>query len=454
VPRARLAGAGTYQTQLRESIAHLLPSRSLSLIDGRRWADRILVTCAILLAWAAGDTLAGRFAAARDAVVKTYPSRRRPGKTYAGFMAALTRRTQALLPGLVEHLRGRTRELSGARWQVGRWVVFGGDSSKLDCPMTVANERGLGCASRAGSWPQMVLATLVHLGSGLPWDWRLGGACASERDLLRQMIEDLPAWSMIAADAGFVGYEFFRTLLACGHQFVIRAGANVRLIERLGYALREHEGIVYVWPADAQKRRVSPLVLRRVTVVDGRNRRMVLLTSVLDTSALSDAEVLEIYCRRWGVELFYRTLKQTLGRGKLLSDSPAHAEVEGQWAMVGIWVLGLALMREASAAASASASASSAAGVTPPGPSVALALAAVRDAMAGRIKPGRRQLRCVLRGAMKDAYVRSRPKAARHWPRKKNPRPPGEPQARTAEQSEVLLAQQIRARRCAETIAA
>jgi hypothetical protein len=426
-----------YLFQLRQSIVDLLPSRSLPLIDGRRWSDRILVICAVLLSWSAGSTLIERFSAARDAVIKMYPSRKRPGRTYGGFMKMLMRRTQQLVGALTEALRKRMEQVADSCWTMEGWLVFTADSSKLDCPMTPANEKEIGCASKAKSWPQMILATFVHLGCGLPWSWRLGKACSSERDLVTQMLDDLPPRSLVVADAGFIGCEFFKTLLACGHHLLIRVGANVHLIEKLGYAVKEHDGIVYLWPKDMQKLGRTPLVLRRITLVDGRNRRMVLLTSVLETERLSDELAKEIYGRRWGIELFYRTLKQTMGRGKLLSDCPQNAEIEGQWAMLGVLMLGL-IMLQAKAPAAAVAD-----------QSIAQALRAVRDAMGGRIRPGRRKLQVVLRKAMRDRYVRLHSKRARHWPHRKNPRPPGEPQARMAEPEEVQLAQRLSRRRAA-----
>lgn len=393
----------------------------------------MLVIAAILLAWAPETTLADRFASARDALVKMYPSRLRPGRSYAGFLAALRRRSQKLLALLIEHLRRRMEQTAGECWKIGRWTVFAADSSKLDCPMTLGNEKELGCASKAGSWPQMVLATLVHLGTGLPWAWRLGPACSSERQLVQQMLEDLPLHALLVADAGFTGFAFLQTILACGHQFIIRVGSNVRLIEKLGYAVSEHDGIVYLWPKEMQKCQMAPLVLRRVTVVDGRNRRMVLLCSVLEESLLSDGQVAEIYRRRWGIELFYRTLKQTMGRGKLLSDAPWHAQMEGDWTMLGLWMVGL-ILPEAKVAQT-------------PKPSVARALKAVREAMGGRIRPGHRTLNTVLRLAVLDNYQRRKGKAARHWPHKKRPAPPGEPLARMAQASEVLEAERIKERR-------
>lgn len=433
-----------YTGQLRASIASLLPAKGLPLIDGRAWSDRVLVTCAVLMACVAGPTLAGRLDAARAAVVAMYPSRKRPGKTYAGFIGALASRGSALLGLLLPHLRERTRALAqaGGHWLVEGWCVFAGDGSKLDCPMTVANERGLKVASRAKSGPQALLTTLAHLGTGLPWAWRACGARGDEREQLRQMLEDLPARSLLAIDAGFAGFDLLKTIGACGHQFVIRVGANVRLITRLGYAAEVRGDVVYLWPHDAQRGGPSPLVLRLVTVLDGRNRRVALLTSITDPALLSDAGVAAAYRRRWGIELLYRALKQTgggigdcpptMGRGKLLSTSPEHALVEAEWMMLGVLVLGLTML------------AARAPDVAPQRQSIARALRAVRDAAAGRRPLGCRSLTLALsRDAAQDDYERLRPKGARHWPHRKNPDPPGEPKARTATGAEVLLAQEI-----------
>ena len=433
-----------YAGQLRQAIAVLLPARGLALMDGSRWPDRLLVIGAVLMSWAAGGSILDRFAAARDALVRMYPSRRRPGRTCEGFVRKLARHTPRLLPAVVEALRRRTVESSrcgvpGACGRVGRWTLFGADSTKLDCPMTAANERGIGCASRAKSWPQVVLTTLVHLGSQLPWAWRTGAARASERDQLRLMLEELPADSMLVMDAGFVGFDLIKTILAQGpgRSILLRVGSNVRLLRGLGLVAREHDGIVYLWPAEARRREMTPLVLRKVEARDGRNRAVALLTDVLDESLLSDAQALEAYRMRWGVELLYRAVKQTLGRRKLLSDSPRHAHVEAQWLMAGVWVLGLLLRQDRGHAPAPAGK----------GPSTALALRAVRAAMAGRTDRREGGLSKRLRESVLDSYTRRGAKAARHWPHRKNPKPPGEPLARTATPAEVELARELQKKR-------
>ena len=175
------------------------------------------------------------------------------------------------------------------------------------------------------------------------------------------------------------------------------------------------------------------LTLRLVRVQAGR-RTMTLLTSVLDRCRLRDADVVELYRRRWGIELLYRSLKQTLRRRKMLSGVPEHAELELDWAMVGLWLLGLMTAKAAGRE------------VRRGRPwSLAAALSVVRGAMrrlgVARAAGGlRRQLRL----AVRDRYVRHRPKEARYWPRKKNEHPPGAAKIRTATHAERQLAQEFR----------
>ena len=66
----------------------------------------------------------------------------------------------------------------------------------------------------------------------------------------------LPENSMIVADAGFVGYDNWRAAKDAGHSFVVRVGANVKLLKKLGYA-RESGGRVYLWPDAKRKKKTA-----------------------------------------------------------------------------------------------------------------------------------------------------------------------------------------------------
>ena len=442
----------SYPADLRHAMRRFLPASSLPSLsdDGRiRWVPRMLVIAAILMAWSPALHLVDRFAEAYDAVVAMFPGRRRPGKTHEGFAAALARQSQALLEQLAQHWRLAVQETAGAYWEVGGWLLFGVDGTKLDCPRTEANEKAFGTSGKNNSGPQLLLTSLFHIGTGLLWDFcRDGLKGSSERGHLSRMLSTLPLNAMLLADAGFTGYDLLKSLLGGGRHFLIRVGSNVRLLKKLGYRVREHGQVVYLWPNQKQGRTGrhgrrlpkdlskvhAPLVLRLITLVDERGRKMALLTDVLDRRKLSDAAAARMYGLRWGVEVAWRGLKQTMGRGRLHSASPAHVRTELDWAMAGFWMLGLLAVSRLIET-----------GQDPRQASVAAALRAVREAM----RPGgkrRRSLACLLAEALKDGYKRRGSKKARNYPHKRRQKPPGLPRARKATAAEVRLAKRVRER--------
>jgi hypothetical protein len=383
------------------------------------------------MAWQPAQKLSGAFAAAREAVVAMYSTRKRPGKSYEGFMAALQQRSGDLLTRITLTLRGIMQCLGGASWRWREWVVMAVDGSRVNTPRTAANEDAFGCAGKKRTAPQMLLTTIFHLGQGLPWSWRRGRGDGSEREDLRRMIPTLPKRTLLLADAGFTGYDLLRELLQAGHDFIVRVGANVHLLRELGYFTREYDGIVYLWPRS--KRKEEPLVLRLVRIRTGR-QDVCLLTNVLERSKLSDRKVAELYRRRWCIEVMFRTLKETMSNRKMHSGSPDNARMELDWAMMGLWLLGLMTAEQMARK-----------GRVVSSWSPAKALDVVQEAMRN---PQKRRpaggVRRQLESAVKDSYRRAGPKAARDWPHKKTDKPPGEPEIRTANRAETQRAQRLK----------
>jgi hypothetical protein len=251
------------------------------------------------------------------------------------------------------------------------------------------------------------------------------------------MLVSLPPGSLIVADAGFTGFDLWREILAPGHSFLIRVGANVTLLTELGMEVesrRAGSDTVWLWPTG--KREECPLKLRclRLTkTVAGSSSAMCLLANVFDGERLSDETAAILYRMRWGVELFYRGFKQTLEQRKLRSDSPDQARWELQMAMVATLLLGLMSVGGIIADEK-----------DPLSWSVAGALRIVRDAMRTPRRWRRRgDLRVLLLAALQDTYVRTNSKRARDWPHKKRERPPGLPKIRTATVDESRCAQEL-----------
>jgi hypothetical protein len=427
-----------YPRELLGAIGKFLPHRGLPLRSGDervRWTDRLLVVMAMLMAWQEASSLRDAFETCWQVVTRLYPTRRRAGHSYEGFIKSLERHSGRLLPRVMAALRRAVRRVAGRYWKVEGWLVMGVDGSRIECPRTAANEAAFGCAGKDKTTPQQFVTAVLHVGTGLLWDWRRGGGKEAERTHLREMIAALPPKALLLADAGFTGYALLRELMAGGRSFIIRAGGNVRLLRKLGFAVREYDGIVYLWPQG--HRQEAPLVLRLVVLHDGR-KPVYLLTSVLGEAALSDGQVGAMYRRRWGLEVFYRSLKRTMEKHKLHSKSPGRAGVELDWALASLWLLGLLTVERMVRR-----------GVSPTRWSVAASLRVVRRVMSGR--GGRRAARGLsgLGQALKDSYVRRRAKTARDWPHKKTESPPRPPIIRTARRPEKLKAQRFKDKKVA-----
>ncbi|MCC7474333.1 MAG: transposase [Pirellulales bacterium] len=364
-------------------------------------------------------------------------------KTYQAFTKILRRWTDELVPLLQVALHERMQQALPHHWRVGGFILFGVDGSRVELPRTRSHEQAYSTirrkrrgknrrgkrlsaqhAKKANS-PQLWLTTMWHAGMGLPWDWRTGPADSSERAQMREMLGGLPAGALLAADAGFVGYEGLWEIFSGGRHLLLRVGSNVRLLKQLGWA-RERDGIVYLWPDEAARRGQPPLVLRLVVAHNGQHP-VYLVTTVLSQRELSDAQVIEMYAKRWGIELFYRHLKQTFQRRKLLSASAENARLELAWSLVGLWAMALYDLVEADRQE-----------VPPKRLSFAKLLLAFRRTLRDYLhptEPGERLCER-LRQAIIDPYLRKH-KASRGYPRKKQEQPPGPPQIIQASRTQI-----------------
>lgn len=409
------------------------------------WKPRMLAVAALLWAISERTNLKGRFEEARKIVNKVFRWQPAPGATYQGFLKVLRKWHSRLLLAIIPPVRAKMKEALPRWWKIAGYVVFATDGSRVELARTDSLEdafspkrrrkqsgkRRQGKASRGrkrsakrratrkkkqsrasmqkkANSPQMWLTLLWHVGTGLPWAWRTGPSDSSERGHLQAMLAELPENSLITADAGFVGYEFWKAILEAGHHFVIRVGGNVRLLKKLGCA-REYDHVVYLWPDQAAKKKQPPLVLRLIVVHNGKHP--IYLVTDLNKMQLSDRQAAMIYGARWGIELFFRTFKQTFGRRKLRSHSAENAKLELDWSLLGLWCMSLLGQRELAQS-----------GQDPTRLSPAVAIQAFQGTLRDyRVRPESREesLWSKLRTALLDDYQRGSSKTSRNYPRKK-----------------------------------
>ena len=164
-----------------------------------------------------------------------------------------------------------------------------------------------------------------------------------------------------------------------------------------------------------------------MVVHDGK--QPVYLVTDLPQSRLSNRQVTTLYRARWGVEVFFRTFKQTFGCRKLRSRAARNAQLELEWSLIGVWCICLLGQRELCRS-----------GQEPTRLSPAAALHAFQYPLREyRIRPATaaETLWTQLRRARLDDYQRHVPKASRAYSHKKRRPPIGLPHITLATEQQI-----------------
>ena len=193
--------------------------------------------------------------------------------------------------------------------------------------------------------------------------------------------------------------------------------------------------LVFLWPTKLERKNQIPITLRLIKIQDSRGT-MYLVTSVLSVRDLSNAMAHRLYKMRWGIEVQFRSVKQTFGKRKLKSRTPENVLVELEWSLVGLWFIQLLAAKEQIKV-----------GSIPQNSSVALALLAIQEAMRSHSDPApnKQALKRALSEAVSDQYTRRSQKTARYKPDYKDRPTRGKPKIRNATKAQrnhyELLAQ-------------
>lgn len=363
--------------QLREAIGWFMPTESLQdlkMHGNTKWHPAQLISLVLLWTWTVKDSLTDGFDDAYRSTRQLYGEC--PLTTYQGMAGAMLKWTGKLMPLLQRRLHQLIVKIGGRHARVGRWSAIAIDGSRVSTPRTKSNERAF-CAANYGKGktakyrkkktkglrrkknkqakpepqrPQVWVTLFWHIGLALPWCWKLGPSDSSERQHAMDMIGEghFLKDTLFVGDAGFVGYDLWRSIIQKGHDFLIRVGGNVHLLRELGYEIERggrRRDIVHCWPYAAQTGRLPPLTLRLVQVKIGK-QQVWLLTSVLDPQELSRSEMRRLYMLRWGVELEFRGLKQTFERRRLRSRRADRALNELEWSLLAMAVLELFALKQ------------------------------------------------------------------------------------------------------------
>jgi hypothetical protein len=294
--------------------------------------------------------------------------------TCPSFMNALTRYDEIFVPRLREHYQTLAEEVGGRYFRTDGWVLMGFDGPRATAPRSVSNEQAL-CAPNYGKGkrakygkkksqgmrrrrnqqnppqpqaPQAWITLMWHMRLRLPWTWRLGSSNSSEREHVKEILaqERFPENTLFCGDAGFVGYPLWSAIAAVpGGNFLVRVGANVNLPSAQADVRKAADGIVLCWPKGQMKSGEPPLRLRLLRVKVGKTK-MWMLTSVLERKQLGKKQITRFYKMRWGMEVEFRGLKQTIDKHTLRCRNSKRLMVELDWSIRGMAYAELIALRE------------------------------------------------------------------------------------------------------------
>ena len=281
--RARRSPRG----KLKRAIRRLLPEHifaGLGRHGNTKWTLPVLSLVALFWTYAGETTLGERFVQAADVATYWFPGQF-IATTYRGFINALVTHNTVLLRVVSAELRRHMLELEPGSRRVAGLIPFVVDGSKVAAPWTSANEERLGKKGRKPKGekcqrketdlrPQLTLTLLWHMGLGLPWAWKHGGLSEGERTQFRDLLDELPQEALVVADAGFVGYVLWKTIISSGRHFLIRVGGNVELLQFLGPNGCSHK-VMFMRPGVCSRigRRVSRRHPNDRGLVSGRESR-------------------------------------------------------------------------------------------------------------------------------------------------------------------------------------
>ena len=336
-----------------------------------KWTPEELAVQAVIWAWQDTRNVTDAFVIASEICEDLKIER--AARTYTAFINALDRYQGIFGARLGKQIQTLAEEVGGRFWRDSGWALMGFDGSRATTPRTVSNEKEF-CASNYGKGktakyrkkktkgmrrrkneknkpqpqaPQVWITMMWHMGLRLPWTWRLGPSNSSERRHVMEILEEekFPEDTLFCGDAGFVGYDFWQAILAAGGNFLVRVGGNVKLLSEKADVKQLGGGTVLCWPKGKMDSGARPLRLRLAKVKIGKTT-MWMLTSVLDRKKLSHKKIIKYYKMRWGIEVEYRGLKQTIDKRNLRCRNSDRVYVELDWSIRAMACAELAALRE------------------------------------------------------------------------------------------------------------
>jgi hypothetical protein len=183
------------------------------------------------------------------------------------------------------------------------------------------------------------MATVIDLMTRLPVEvWFLENPRASDVKLEENILQLVPAQTLLLLDRGFYHLSFWLKLIERDIQLITRlkkgAAVQVQQVFTKSYDLRD--SLVRLGSGTAK----TPFITLRLIEVRSGKTWHSYLTSVLDPTVLPPYVVADLYRRRWRIEEAFNTVKRLLGLSYLWTGSlnGIQLQIWGTWIFYAILV--------------------------------------------------------------------------------------------------------------------
>jgi hypothetical protein len=187
----------------------------------------------------------------------------------------------------------------------------------------------------------MKFVVLFSLCSGAILTVMMGNLHGHDLRLLCSLWDELKIGDILLGDRAYGEFATLASLPRRGVDVVARLHHRRKVDFRKAKPLGKNDGL-FVWTKTYQQSgifspeqwdllpaEITVRMVRFTTCIRGfRNRRVTLVSSLLDAGLYPAAQLAALYVRRWQLELCLRDLKTTLGMDQLRCKSPEMAEKE------------------------------------------------------------------------------------------------------------------------------
>jgi hypothetical protein len=226
------------------------------------------------------------------------------------------------------------------RWIIGNRQVKVIDSTSFQMPDTSENQREYrqpsmqkpGCG-----FPVMITSVLMGLESGGVIDVETRCGTGHEHAMFRDIWRSLERGDIVLGDAGYGSYAEIAMLQKMGVDCVFREGIRkfkpenaVKIDDCEWLQMWKRPTVSYKWIDSEELPETIPVRVIRVVVNKKgfRSRTIVLYTTLIDSEKYPLSDLVELYRRRWEMELRFRDIKTTMGLEMFRCKTPTGCRKE------------------------------------------------------------------------------------------------------------------------------